>query len=292
MHFRSPEKFLRYVLRAITPYLDTLVLVGGFAVWLYRFHPRAARTEVVPLLTFDVDFAAPPELKMRGGRSLSDLVAAVGLEPRFFGDYVPPVMKFFPRRADAGAEAASPDQYYVEFLTPLIGPATDRAGRVIATKEVQKGVTAQRLRFLDLLMVNTWDVALDALPGMQGKLDAKVRVRLPHPGLLIVQKVLISGARGHQEERPKDMAYIYEVLVLFRRQLDLIAREVREITGKAPPWRKWFGQFKRRASELFKTPNAPGVTEAHAALAASWGRGEAPTPEMIHAAVWAFLKHL
>lgn len=289
---RSPEEFLGYVLRAIAPYLDTLVLVGGFAVSLYRLHPRAARTEIPHLYTFDADFAVPPEVRIKAGRSLSVLMAAAGLEPRFFGDSVPPVMKFFPGRAEADAEAAARDQYYVEFLTPLIGPATDRAGRAIATKEIQKGVAAQRLRFLDLLMVNTWEVPLDALPGMQGKVHGQVRVRLPHPGLLIVQKVLISGVPGRRAQRPKDMAYIYEVLALFRRELDRLAQEVREITGKVPGWRKWLGQFKRRATERFRTPNAPGVTEAHAALRAAWGGDEGPTREMIHMAVWAFLRHL
>lgn len=292
MPFRSPEEFLKHVLRAIAPYLDGLVLVGGFAVWLYRFHPQAAGTEIPPLLTFDVDFAASTELGIKGGRSLSDLLAAAGLELKFFGDSAPPVMKFFSKRAEADAEASSADQYYVEFLTPLVGPAADRAGRVMATKEIQKGVAAQRLRFLDLLTVNTWEVGLDALPGMQDKVDGQIRVRLPHPGLLIVQKVLIAGGPRRQEERPKDMAYIYEVLVLFRRQLDLLARDVREITSKVPPWRKWLGQFKRKATELFRTPEAPGILEAEGVLAASWGESEAPTSEMIHAAVWVFLRNV
>lgn len=292
MSFRSPDEFLGYVLQAIAPYLDSLVLVGGFAVWLYRFHPRAAGTEILPLLTFDADFAASTELGIKGGRSLSDRLAAAGLAPKFFGDSAPPVMKFFPKRAEADAETLSANQYYVEFLTPLVGRAADRAGRVMATKEIQKGVAAQRLRFLDLLMVNTWEVGLDALPGMQDKGDRQIRVRLPHPGLLIVQKVLIAGGPRRREERPKDMAYIYEVLVLFRKELDLLARDAREITSKVPAWRKWLGQFKRKATELFRTPEAPGISEAQGVLATSWGGGEAPTSEMIHAAVWAFLRHL
>lgn len=292
MHFRSPEEFLRYVLRAITPYLDTLVLVGGFAVWLYRFHPRAARTEVVPLLTFDVDFAAPPELRIKAGRSLSDLVAAAGLEPKFFGDHIPPVMKFFPRKEDAPMQEAALDQYCVEFLTPLIGAKTDRAGKGVTTKEIQKGITAQRLRYLDLLTVDPWQIPLAALPGRQGKVDGGPHVTLPHPGLFVVQKILISTEAVRREKRPKDMAQVYEVLALFRRELDLLAREVREITAKVSAWRQWLERFKRMAAVLFKTPSAPGITEAHAALAASWGGGEAPTPEMIHAAVWAFLKNV
>lgn len=70
MRFKSPEDFLGYVLRAIAPYVDSLVLVGGFAVRLYRLHPRAAPTGIVSLVTFDADFVAPPELKIKAGRRL------------------------------------------------------------------------------------------------------------------------------------------------------------------------------------------------------------------------------
>ncbi|HEV8663668.1 MAG TPA: GSU2403 family nucleotidyltransferase fold protein [Candidatus Methylomirabilis sp.] len=292
MRFKSPEDFLGHVLRAIAPYLDSLVLVGGFAVRLYRFHPRAASTGIVPLITFDADFVAPPELEIKAGRRLSDLVAAADLEPNFFGDYKPPVMKFFPKEGETPRRGAAQDQYYVEFLTPLIGAGTDRAGNVVGTREIQKGVTAQRLRYLDLLTVSPWQIPLVRLPGMGAKVGDGNFVKVPDPGLFIVQKVLISRETGRQEERPKDMAYIYEVLALFRGELRQLAEGVRRIAGKGSTWQRWIGRSKRMAAELFKTPVAPGVTEAHAVFAAAAGGGEVPTPEMIHAGVQAFLKEL
>ncbi|MGH7408288.1 MAG: GSU2403 family nucleotidyltransferase fold protein [Candidatus Methylomirabilales bacterium] len=292
MRFKSPEDFLGYVLRAIVPYLDSLVLVGGFAVRLYRFHPRAAPTGIVPLVTFDADFVAPPELEIKAGRRLSDLVADADLEPNFFGDCKPPVMKFFPKEGETPRQGTAQDQYYVEFLTPLIGGGTDRAGNVVGTREIQKGVTAQRLRYLDLLTVNPWQIPLARLPGMGAKLGDGNFVKVPDPGLFIVQKILISRETGRQEERPKDMAYIYEVLALFRGELRQLAEGVRRIPGKGSTWQRWIARSKRMAAELFKTPIAPGVTEAHAVFAAAAGGGEVPTPEMIHAGVQAFLKQL
>jgi len=291
MHFRSPEEFLGHVLRGISPYLDTLVLVGGFAVWLCRFHPRAAQTEIVPLRTFAVDLAAPPEVRSMAGRSLSDLVAAAGLQPTFFGDQIPPVMKFFPVRESTSPRDNPADQYCVEFFTPLTGRTAGRAGRVSPTKEIQKGITAQRLRYLHLLMVDPWRVSLKVLPGMKGKADERIRVKVPHPGLFVAHKILISDEAGRREKRGKDMAFLYEVLALFRRDIPLLAQEVREIAGKSPVWRRWLKRFRQRAAELFETPSSAGVTEAYEVFASAAAGGETPTPFMIHAGVQAFLRH-
>lgn len=290
MQFRSPEEFLGHVLRALSLYLDTLVVVGGFAVWFYRFHPRAARTQIVPLRTFDVDLAAPPKVRRVAGRSLSELVATAGLRPTFLGDHTAPVMRFFPTQESARTEQRPPEQYCMEFLTPLVGGRVDRAGGAVTTKEIQKGVTAQRLRYLDLLMVESWRVPLAVLPGMGGRVDERIRVKLPHPGLFVVHKVLVSGEVGRREKRAKDMAFIYEVLALFRRDMALLAQEVHGISGKSATWRWWLKRFKQRGAELFGTPSAAGVTEAHAALAGSAAGGEVPTLEMIYAGVQAFLR--
>lgn len=285
-----PRKvFLAYVLRAIAPYLDTLVLVGGFAAGLYRFHPRAAPTELVALRTFDADFAAPNRLEIQAGQTLSDLVAGAGLHPQLFGEYDPPVMKFFPRNTGGDTPSATAEQYCVEFLTPLIGSETDRAGKEVPTRDIQRGITAQRLRYLDILLVDPWQIPVARFLGARSE-DDEARVRIPHPGLFIVQKILISDERRRHGDRPKDMAYIYEVLGLFRRDIATLAREVRGTMAQNHSWQKWLERFKVTAVELFGTTNAPGVTEAHGVLAAAGAGGDAPTPQMILAAVQAFLK--
>lgn len=292
MECESPEEFLRFVLRAIAPYLDILVLVGGFAVSIYRLHPRAAPTQLIPLLTFDVDFAVPEKLQRTPGQGLSDLVAAAGLVPHLFGDHIPPVMKFFPRKMGTPTQAGPVEHYCVEFLTPLVGPPTNRRGEEIDTTEILPGITAQRLGCLDLLLVTPWQVPLAALLGIQGKGDEGIHVRVPHPGLLVVQKILISEERSRRGDRAKDMASIYDVLGLFRSDIPPLAQEVRDIMGTNPPWQQWLERCRRMAADLFGTPNSPGVTEAQTVLAVSTGGGESPTPAMIHAAVQAFLKHI
>ncbi|MBI4571895.1 MAG: hypothetical protein HY713_01240 [candidate division NC10 bacterium] len=157
MTVSSPEAFLAHVLRAFGPYLDSLVVVGGFAVRLYEHHPRAAPAATRVLPTFDADLATPPRLPVRG-RPLGELAEAAGLKPGFRGDRIPPVMKFVLTRPSG--TAAGEAEYSLEFLTPLTGAPVDRAGRVAGTSDVQPGVTAQRLRYLDLLLETPWRVSL------------------------------------------------------------------------------------------------------------------------------------
>ncbi len=61
MPVESPDAFLAHVLQVLRPYLDRLVLVGGFAARLYALHPQA-----VLLLSQSVED--------KGGNPLADLV--------------------------------------------------------------------------------------------------------------------------------------------------------------------------------------------------------------------------
>jgi hypothetical protein len=45
---------------ALEPWLDQVVIIGGWAHRLYRLHPLAQTLEHEPLGTFDTDIAVPP----------------------------------------------------------------------------------------------------------------------------------------------------------------------------------------------------------------------------------------
>lgn len=290
MEFDSPDAFLAHVLWTFRSYLNALVLVGGFAVRLYELHSRAAPTAVRVLRTFDADLATPSGGIPLAGESLSALAEAAGFKSDFRGDHIPPVMKFVPEGALSMPGRA--DQYTVEFLTPLIGAPISRSRRAVVTSDIQAGVTAQHLRYLDLLLESPWRVPLAGLPGIP-KETSVIEVRLPHPGFFIVQKILISEERNRQDKRPKDMAHIYHVVSLFRRELVVLAEDVRVQMGANPAWRKWLLRFKRLAGSLFGGPTAAGVTEAHTVFRAEMaGSGlDVPSPEMIHAGVSLFLRN-
>jgi hypothetical protein len=288
MPFRSGDEFLAHVLQTFRPYLDTLVLIGGFAVRLYELHPRARSIEMRVLRTLDADFATPPVITPRPSGTLVELADAAGFQPDLRSEYTPPVMKFVPRDP---AVTSGVEQYAVEFLTPLTGRSADRAGTPLVTITIQAGLTAQRLRYLDLLQIDPWQVSIGNLPGV-GDITPRIDVRVPHPGFFIIQKILIADRRDPETERPKDLAYIYQVVNLFSRDLPTLAREVRVRMQDNHAWRRWLKDFLRLATGLFATPASPGVVEAHRSLTAELaGSGtDVPTPVHIHAGIQAFLR--
>jgi hypothetical protein len=57
------EQFARLII-ALEPWLDQVVIIGGWAHRLYWLHPSAQRTEHLPLTTLDTDIAVPTSLKV------------------------------------------------------------------------------------------------------------------------------------------------------------------------------------------------------------------------------------
>lgn len=190
---------------ALRPWRQELVLVGGWAHRLYRYHPSAATPAHAPLVTRDADlaFSERPTLARGIGKALHD----AGFEEELSGEHVPPVAEYHLGGDDSG--------FYAEFLTPLIGSEVGRGGRSRATVSAG-GITAQRLRYLDILLVAPWTVALEA--GDEFGLEERAEVRLPNPATFIAQKLLIHPSR-RPEKQPQDILYIHDTLELFGAEL-------------------------------------------------------------------------
>jgi hypothetical protein len=137
--------FLYQVLSAIRQNLEDFVLVGGFASFLYQFHERAKPIGVSPLLTYDIDLASRGRVSVRGGKTVHQSLSEIELIEEFTGTYTPPLVKYFQKDKTLSM--------YVEFLTPLHGSENKR-GRADVTQNIQPGLSAQKLRFLDLLLTN------------------------------------------------------------------------------------------------------------------------------------------
>jgi len=58
------DPFSRLVV-ALEPWLDQLVIIGGWAHQLYRRHPAAQELDYPPLATLDTDVAVPLKLAAR-----------------------------------------------------------------------------------------------------------------------------------------------------------------------------------------------------------------------------------
>jgi hypothetical protein len=216
------EAFGRLV-TALRPWLTQVVVVGGWAHRLHRFHPLANPAAHLALRTRDADVAFPLDAELTG-----DIQAALrraGFVQELFGDLVPPATHYRQGEEDAG--------FYVEFLTPLHGSGVKRRGAPDATV-ARAGVTAQKMRYLELLLVHPWTVRLGQTQGLPGATELDVRV--PNPVSFIVQKLLIHSDR-RPAKRAQDILYIHDTLELFGGSLDELRRLWREVVRPTMPAR-------------------------------------------------------
>ena len=134
---------------ALRPWLDELVLVGGWAHRLHHDHPLASRQPYQPVRTRDADLVFNTRAKLSG--KISEALAQGGFREDLSTDERPPVAQYV---LDSGE-----DGFFAEFLTPLTGGRTRRDGRGVATV-ARSGITAQRLRHLEVLLVAPWPVSV------------------------------------------------------------------------------------------------------------------------------------
>ena len=168
------------LVRALKPYLGESVFVGGWAHSLHSLHALARPTGFQPLMTEDADVALPTGLKSSAD-SIAALLKREGFTETFHGDDVPPVSEYTLGEDTAG--------FYVEFLAPLLGGGYRRDGRRDATVTLA-GVTAQKLRHVDLLVIEPWQVRLSQDSGFA--IDAPgVEVQIANAVTYLAQKLLV-----------------------------------------------------------------------------------------------------
>jgi len=191
---------LARLIGALRPWLGHLVIVGGWAHRLYRSHDLAGAPAHPPVRTRDVDLALSLHAPVAG--DIAEALTRAGFGRTFLGEDAPPVTHYH-LEDDAG--------FYAEFLVPLQGGEFTRHGRRDVTVE-KAGITAQKLRHLDVLLEAPWSVHLE--PGPDMPLERPADVLLPNPVSFIVQKLLI-----HEKRRPnkqaQDLLYIHDTLELF-----------------------------------------------------------------------------
>lgn len=223
---------------ALAPWRSQLVFVGGWAYRLYRLHPKAEVPAYQPVATRDADVAfadrEPLEGDIRAGLS------AAGFKQQLTSDHRPPVSKYTLDEDDAG--------FYAEFLTPLTGSGFTRKGAQRATLG-KAGVTAQRLRYLELLLRSPWSVVVDTPWGTASALE----LRVPNPVTFIVQKLLIHDDRT-PVKKAQDLLYIHDTLLMFAPVLDELASLWRHEI-RATLHEKWVRDLLRTKDILFGTMN-------------------------------------
>jgi hypothetical protein len=194
---------------ALTPWRNQLVIVGGWAHRLYRQHPLAESPAYMPLTTKDADVAFASDERLSG--NIQTALIEAGFKENLSGDHRPPVSQYTLGDEDSG--------FYAEFLTPLIGSGIKRGGKPDATL-LKAGITAQKLRHLEVLLVNPWQISLATDKG--GGAEETTTLLIPNPVSFIVQKVLIRHDR-RPNKRAQDVLYMHDTLELFGGQLAALA---------------------------------------------------------------------
>jgi hypothetical protein len=202
------EAFARLV-TALRPWLGQLVVVGGWAHRLHRFHPLANPPEHLPLRTRDADLAFSTDAAFAG--DLRTALTAAGFTEELFGDDAPPAAQYRLKDDDA---------FYAEFLTSLHGSGVKRNGALDATVS-KGGINAQKMRYLDLLLASPWSVRVGQKAGVP--LTPDVDLLVPNPTTFILQKLLIHSDRP-RDKKAQDVLYIHDTLELFGASLGELGR--------------------------------------------------------------------
>ncbi len=189
-----------------------MVIVGGWAHRLLRYHLLAQAVPHEPLLTNDTDVAVPPALDVRK-QDLRDRLIRADFKERFLGDDRPPTTHW-----ELGEEGGA---FYAEFLTPLIGSEYDRKGNRRATSQVG-GITSQNLRYVELLLDSPWTVELSHGNGFP--FGRAKQVRIAHPTRFMAQKLLIHEKRDRRS-RAKDILYLHDTIELLGGSLSVLREE-------------------------------------------------------------------
>ena len=225
---------------ALRPWHARMVFVGGWAHRLHRLHPGASVPRYRPVVTRDADVAFDPATRLPG--NIAQALQAVGFVEKLTGEHRPPVSHF--QFGDDGAG------FYAEFLSPLRGSSVRRDGTENATATAG-GVTTQKLRHLEILLMTPWTIAMSSTDDLPIAEPAQVLVA--NPVSFIVQKLLILDLRTY-DKQAQDVLYIHDTIELFGAELALLNTLWRESIAPLLA-RRTRELAMERARELFGAVN-------------------------------------
>jgi len=267
-------------IKTVAPYADSIVCIGGCANALYRYHPLASKPWPTYLGTMDMDWALPQRLEVpKKTEPLSKLMTRADFVEEKFGGTDNPVIKY----RLGGDLSPTINGAEVEFLCPLSGLKGSRGSFAPASAQIQTGLYAQPLRYLELLLFRPWQVNMNDIAGLEEV--SGLHVRIPNPVSYVMQKVLIRKDRNLQS-MAKDCYYIYEVSILFRQAMNCLHDEFQAIMGQFPD--KWSRDFRSSLSKLFANETLEGATSAvrvHGSITSSMNGSTRLTPKMVSQSV-------
>ena len=223
-------------LATIGPYLDVVVVAGGWVPHIYELLYDASTAGRAPR-TRDIDLAVPRSVPARR-QSIDELLKEAGFRCEFHSLDSPPVTKYV-------ATHEVDDDMEIEFIT-------DAPGASEAAIMVQPDLTAQELHYVGLLLESPWSVDLAVLT--DGEVELTILV--PRPGAFVFHKSLVFKNRRDRLKAEKDLYYVFFVLDAFPKWRDVIAVELKHLAEQKSAW------FKKSIGSLnaiFDGPESVGV---------------------------------
>lgn len=222
-------------LAAIEPYLDVVVVAGGWVPHIYELLYDAGTAGRSPR-TRDIDLAVPRSVPVRS-RSIDELLKGADFRCEFHSLDSPPVTKYVATLGD--------DDIEIEFIT-------DAPGASEAAIMVQPDLTAQELHYVGLLLDNPWPVDLAGLT--DGEVDLTILV--PRPGAFVFHKSLVFRNRRDRLKAEKDLYYVFFVLDAFPEWRKAIDAELGRLAAQQPAW---FKKSLKNLNAIFDGPGSSGV---------------------------------
>ncbi len=215
-------------------------------------------------MTEDADVAIPVRLPTRTPSIHSALIGA-GFRAHLSGSDQLPTTRYFPDDNDQGM--------YVEFIAPELASGRTRTGEPADLVAIA-GVTAQKLRHVDILLFEPWELALSAQHGFDvGPVPLVVRVA--NPASYLAQKLLTLTRRA-TPKKAKDALYLHDTVAIPGSELGAVreqaARVLAHLHGNAR------SELQRHRVDIFRDD---ALLARAADIAAATGRASPPSAATI-----------
>ena len=236
------DDFARGLLKTLTvlrPYLPQIVIGGGWAPFLY-YRYLAKNRELTPVLTRDIDFMVGHQVPIVGSQTIDEILTKEAKLTTAFKNLDNPAVIHYEGTIE-GVEVE------IEFLTDQTGSQEERV------LVVQKGLHAEALRYVSIIVENTLQLEIDDAESAQG--DRPLIVQVPKPGAYIFQKGLSFPARRDKQKASKDLYYIFDILVKIPNEYIFEGGGFEVLSGKHPVW---FNHFISNLSSQFESADDEG----------------------------------
>lgn len=261
------REFLVRILRAVLSVSEEVTVVGGCAHQLHALHEWASPPRGHVLRTQDVDLVPPGNVASATARFDVALgIAGCRAEPS--GEAHPPATRYV---------LEEDPNLYVQFITHRTGGERRDGSRDETV--VIAGAVAEKLRHVDLLTSLPWQVQLTPTGGFPVG-ESPLHARVCNAASFIAQKLLIRDRRV-PKDRAKDIAYVYDTLVMFSGALEHLSAIWAQVVREQPDST---GRNLARAVNRLVASGQDDVREA-AALLGSLGRERSPSPDELRRAL-------